>query len=234
MKLVASRRGLTIGVSLAVIMLSPGLASPVTSPRSELEDFFVRAIAIQTGSTSEKHARDDVRSLAQAMFDGRTASRQALGREWNRRTGAERDEFALAFTGVLERAYVSIVQARLPRDRPPAIRVTGEEMSGERGAVVRTKVQSRDGGDVQLDYKMNRPGKTWLIRDVVIDGVSLVENYRAQFGRVLRRTSYAELLEQLRTAAGPGPDKPYAERPRTGLRADALAVAPLAHLAQTP
>jgi hypothetical protein len=61
-----------------------------------------------------------------------------------------------------------------------------------------------------------------------------VENYRAQFGRVLRRTSYAELLEQLRTAAGPGPNKPYAERPRTGLRADALAVAPLAHLAQTP
>ena len=55
-----------------------------------------------------------------------------------------------------------------------------------------------------LDYKMNRPGTAWLIRDVAIDGVSLVENYRAQFARVLRRSSDAELLERLRTVAGTG------------------------------
>lgn len=234
MRLFEAGRALAVGTMLAVIMLSANLASAGTSPRSELEDFFGRALAIRSEATNAKQARDDVRGLARALFDGRTASRHALGREWNQRTGAERDEFARAFTDVLERAYIDIVQARLPRDRPPAIRVIGEDISGDRAAVVRTKVQTRDGGDVQLDYQMNRPGKAWLIRDVVIDGVSLVENYRAQFARVLRRSSYAELLQRLRTVAGTGAETAGAARPRSGPRLDLLALAPLGPPAQTP
>jgi phospholipid transport system substrate-binding protein len=227
-------RGLAVGTMLAVIMLSPNLAGAETSPRGELEDFFGRVVTIRSEATTAKQARDDVRGLARALFDGRTASRQALGGTWDQRTGAERDEFARAFTDVLERAYIDIVQARLPRDRPPAIRVIGENISGDRLAVVRTKVETRDGGDVQLDYKMNRPAKAWLIRDIVIDGVSLVENYRAQFARVLRRASYAELLERLRTVAGTGAERTGADRPRSGPGLDLLALAPLRPPAQTP
>src|SRR5216683_5456012 len=70
----------------------------------------------------------------------------------------------------------------------------------ERGALVRTEVQARYGNDMQLDYLMARSGKGWLVRDVVIDGVSLVENYRAQFARILRTSSYADLV--LRFADG--------------------------------
>ena len=227
-------RGLAIGTVLAMILLSPSLSSAGVSPRGELEDFFGRAMAIRSEATSEKQARDDVRVLARALFDGRTASRGALGREWDHRTGAERDEFARAFTGVLERAYVDMVQARLPRDRPPAIRVIGEDVFGERVAVVRTKVRTRDGGDVQLDYKMSRPGKAWLIRDIVIDGVSLVENYGAQFARVLRRSSYVELLERVRTVAATGVEKSVAVSPRSGLRPDIPVLAPVSWAAQTP
>jgi phospholipid transport system substrate-binding protein len=214
MRCFESGRGFAVGTLLAAIVLTPSLASAGTSPRGELEDFFGRVTAIRSEATSAKQARHEVGRLARALFDGRTASRQALGREWNRHTGAERDEFARAFTGVLERAYLDIVQARLPRDRPPAIRVIGEDISGDRVAEVRTKVQTRDGGDVQLDYKMTRPGKAWLIRDVAIDGVSLVENYRAQFTRVLRRSSYPELLERLRTVAGTGAEKRVAATAR--------------------
>jgi phospholipid transport system substrate-binding protein len=204
MRLFETRRGLAVGIMLAALVSTPSLASAGTSPRGELENFFGRVTAIRSEATDARQARAEAGGLARALFDGRTASRLALGREWNQRTGAERDEFARAFTNVLERAYLDIVQARLPRDRPPAIRVLGEEVSGERVAVVRTKVQTRDGGDVQLDYKMSRPGTAWLIRDVVIDGVSLVENYRAQFARVLRRSSYPELLARLQTVAGTG------------------------------
>ncbi len=74
----------------------------------------------------------------------------------------------------------------------------------ERGALVRTEVQARYGNDMQLDYLMARSGKGWLVRDVVIDGVSLVENYRAQFARILRTASYADLVLRLRTVAGAG------------------------------
>jgi phospholipid transport system substrate-binding protein len=232
--LFATGRGLAIGAMLVAILLSPSPASTATSARAELEDFFVRAIAIRTGATNAKQAREDVRGLARTRFDGRTASRQAMGGEWDRRTGAERDEFARAFTDVLERAYLDIIEGRLPRDRSPAIRIVGEDRLGERVAVVRTRVQTKDGSDAQLYYRMTRPGQTWLIRDVVIDGVSLVDNYRAQFARVLRRSSYAELLTRLRTVAGTGTgtEKTTAALPRSA--PSVFALAPFHLSVQTP
>jgi len=194
-------------------VLTPVLAGAGTSARGELENFFGRAIAIQTEATSPTQARDEVHRLARALFDGREASRRALGLDWDQRTSAERDHFTCTFTGVLERAYLTIVQARLPRDRPPTIRVIREDFASERFAVVRTKVRTRDGSDAQMDYRMTRPGKAWLIRDVVIDGVSLVDNYRAQLARTRRRSSYAELVERLRTVAGaPARDSTAASR----------------------
>ena len=117
------------------------------------------------------------------------------------------------FTGVVEQAYLEIVQSRLPRDRPPAIRIVGEEPIAERGTVIRTEVQGRYGSDMQLDYLMTRSGKGWLIRDIVIDGISLVENYRAQFARILRTSSYADLALRLRMVAGAGTSGPIAAPP---------------------
>src|SRR6266436_6649721 len=192
---------LAVGTMLAVILIS-SLSSAETSPRGELEDFFGQVTAILSVATNSKQARDDVRNLARALFDGRGAARQVLGPEWDRRTGAEREEFSQMFTGLIERAYLEIVQSRLPGDRRPAIRIVGEDIIAERGAVVRTEVQAKYGDDIQLDYLMSRFGKGWLVRDVVIDGISLVENYRAQFARILRTSSYADLMQRLRTVAG--------------------------------
>src|SRR6266702_5828996 len=194
---------LAVGTMLAVILTS-SLSSAETSPRGELEDFFGQVTAILSVATNAKQARDDVGNLARALFDGREAARQALGPDWDRRTGAEREEFIRMFTSVVEQAYLEIVQSRLPRDRPPAIRIVGEEPIAERGTVIRTEVQGRYGSDMQLDYLMTRSGTGWLIRDIVIDGVSLVENYRAQFARVLRTSSYADLVLRLRTVVGAG------------------------------
>jgi phospholipid transport system substrate-binding protein len=200
---------LTVAARLALVMLilvvlSPALAGAGTSARGELESFFGRAIAIQTEATSLTQAREDVRRLALALFDGRDASRRALGADWDQRTSVERDDFSRTFTDVLAKAYLNIMQARLPLARPPMLRVIAEN-STERFAMVRTKVRTRDGRDAQLDYHMTRPDKAWLIRDVVIDGVSLVDNYRAQFAHTRRRSSYAALMELLRTAAGARP-----------------------------
>jgi phospholipid transport system substrate-binding protein len=198
--------------TLALVVLSPGLSGAGSSARGELETFFRRAIAIQTEATSATQARDDVRGLARASFDGREASRRALGSDWDERTSAERDDFARTFTGVLERAYLTIVEARLPHDPPPTIRILGEDLVGERLTVVHTKVRTREGSDAQLDYRMTRPDTAWLISDVVIDGVSLVDNYRAQFAHTRRRSPYVELVERLRTVAG-GPADSIATSP---------------------
>src|SRR6185503_3423552 len=188
---------------LFVLLMIPSLAGGAPSPRAEIEAFFDRAKGILSDATDLKKARAEFLSLTHALFDGRAAARQALGAEWDHRTAAERGEFAGVFSDVFERAYLEIVQGQLPRDRPPVVRVIGEDVNGGRQAVVRTRVTAKDGRDVQMDYTMGRTGERWRVHDVVIDGVSLVENYRAQLARVLRTASHAELLERLRTAAGP-------------------------------
>ena len=203
---------LAVGTMLALILIS-SMSTAETSPRGELEDFFGRVTAILSVATNAKQARDDVRNLARALFDGPGAARRALGSDWELRTVAEREEFTRMFTGVVEQAYLDIVQSRLPRDRPPAIRIVGEDPIAERGTVIRTEVQGRYGSDMQLDYLMTRSGKGWLIRDIVIDGVSLVENYRAQFARILRTSSYADLALRLRTVVGAGTREPIAAAP---------------------
>jgi phospholipid transport system substrate-binding protein len=211
------RYRLVIGSMLALILL-PSLSSAESSPRSRLEEFFHRATAILTDATNAKQARDDVRDLAQALFDGRGAARRALGAEWDNRTVAEREEFARMFTGVLEHAYLEVVRAWLPRDRPPAIRILGEDVAEGRVTVIRTQIQVRDGSDVRLDYVMTNADGAWRVHDVVIDGVSLVENYRAQFAHILRTSSYADLAARLQAVAPTNVGEPVGTSPSTGYR----------------
>jgi outer membrane protein OmpA-like peptidoglycan-associated protein len=199
------RDGRFAAIVLAVIVLvSPSSAASLT-PRAQLEDFFGRATTIVLGATDARQAVDDARHLTETAFDGRTAARQVFGPEWDRYTSAEREDFARTFTAVLARTYVEVARGWLPRDRPPVVRVLGEELAeAGRTATVRTSVRARDGRDVLVDYQMNKPDGTWLIHDVVMDGVSLLANYRAQFVRVSRTSSPAELIARLRAVAGPG------------------------------
>jgi outer membrane protein OmpA-like peptidoglycan-associated protein len=210
-----------VGAMLAALLLS-GVSSAESSARAQLEEFFRRATAILSEGTDANRARDDVRDLAHPLFDGRRAARRALGAEWDKRTGAEREEFARIFTAVLERAYLDMVRARLPRNRPPAIHVVAEDITGRHTATVRTRVQAKDSSDVQIDYLMTRPDEDWLVHDIVIDGVSLVGNYGAQFARVLRTASYAELVGQLLTMGGAG--EPITASPIDSERPDDVVV----------
>src|SRR6266567_4700012 len=96
-----------VGAMLAV-MLCSGISSAESSARTEIEEFFRRATAILTEGTDADRARDEVRELAHALFDGRRAARSALGAEWDPRTGPEREEFARvlrasSYAGLVER-----------------------------------------------------------------------------------------------------------------------------------
>ena len=191
-------------VTVLAVALIPGVSSAEPSPHGALDalqDFFGRAAGIQSKATNAKQGLEDVRDLARALFDGHSAGRRALGPEWDQRTGPEQEEFSRLFTAALEHAYLEMLRAQLPRDWLSAIHMTGEEATGEDGAVVRTAVQARNGSTVRFDYMMTRSNAGWRVHDVVIDGVSLLGNYRAQFARILRTSSYADLLARLRVVA---------------------------------
>ncbi len=139
-----------------------------------------------------------IRNVVSDHLDVREAARLAFGHEWHARTSTERDEVVRLFGDLLEHAYVSRIASRATVHRGLAIRYLGESIDGNR-ATVTTTIGSRDGGEIPIEYRMIQHGHRWAIYDVLIDGVSLVANYRAQFSRIIQRSSYSELVARLKT-----------------------------------
>jgi len=127
------------------------------------------------------------------IFDFSETANRALGQHWAQRTPAEREEFVRLFTDLFKRTYVSKVDQFNSRDDVPGRTVEEDH------AVVRTTLVLGKGGEVSLDYLMHHPGDRWQVYDLNIDGVSLVANYRAQFNKVIRTSSYEALVTTLRS-----------------------------------
>src|SRR5438128_12681680 len=180
------------------------------SPREQLDDFFRKATTLLREASHASQAQHEIRQLARLRFDVPGAARRVLEPEWSALSVVERDQFIQLFGDRLLWGYLSIVRGKLPRDRPPAIRLVDEEVgAGGRVALVRTMVGAKDGTDVRFDYVMTKAGANWLVHDVVVDGVSLMENYRSWVAHVLRASSYAGLVARLRSEAAAGEPTPY-------------------------
>jgi phospholipid transport system substrate-binding protein len=137
--------------------------------------------------------REAVRKVAVEIFDVNETARRALGRHWQGRSAAERDEFVHLFADLLERTYISKVDLF----GGEKLRYTTETVDGD-FAVVRAKVTTPKGLEVPVEARMLRKGDHWFIYDIAIQNVSLIANYRTQFDRIIRTSSYEELVKKMR------------------------------------
>jgi phospholipid transport system substrate-binding protein len=153
--------------------------------------------------------RAEIRKAAEEIFDAEEMSRRALGPHWNARTPAERREFVTLFTDLLERSYM----ARVESGRGGKVLYAGEAVTGDE-ATVRTRIITAQRTEVPVDYRMHRKEQRWQVYDVTIEGISLINNYRSQFNSVIQSSSYAALVERLRSketdaaASPPSPRRP--------------------------
>ena len=143
---------------------------------------------------SAQERRQAVRRVAIEILDFEEISRRSLGRHWDARTARERQEFMQLFGDLLERAYI----ARLETYSGEQIALVGDESVGNR-AIVKTKVITRRGAEIPVEYRMHLRDGKWLVYDVVIEGVSLIANYRAQFNKIITTSSYEELVKKMKT-----------------------------------
>jgi len=157
-----------------------------------------------------------IRKVVIDSFDVRQAASLALGREWHVRSSTERDEFVRLFGDLLEHAYVSRIASRVSAQRGLAIRYLEESVEGDQ-ATVTAAMESRDGSEIPLVYRMIRLGSRWAVYDVLIDGVSLVVNYRAQLHRTIRLSSYQQLVALLKAKLGWAPTVATAEAETPGV-----------------
>jgi phospholipid transport system substrate-binding protein len=136
--------------------------------------------------------RQRVRQAVDRRFDYEEMAKRSLGPTWGRLNATQRREFTRLFSQLLEATYAE----RLETYTGEQVRYLSETRD-DGFAEVRTVLMRRD-DRIPMNYRLiNKP--PWVVYDVVIEGVSLVSNYRSQFQRVISETSYAELVRRLRT-----------------------------------
>jgi phospholipid transport system substrate-binding protein len=200
------RTRLLIAIAAAVSVASPVLAAEPTEVLRKRVDRVVQLLS-QPGNH-----RAEIRQVAEEVFDFEEMSRRALGPHWNARTPEERGEFVRLFTDLLERTYVGRVESA----RGGKVLYGGDTIDGNE-ATVRTRLVTPQRTEIPLDYRMHRKNGRWQIYDVNVEGISLVNNYRSQFNTVIQSSSYAALVERLRSkepdpAASAAPPSPRRSR----------------------
>jgi phospholipid transport system substrate-binding protein len=147
------------------------------------------------GSDKDQERRQRVRQIIFESFDFREMGRESLGTHWGTLTPPQRDEFTELFGSLFERSYNRLV-LRVLGERQA---LYGSESIQQDRATVATTLVSNQDARLPVDYRLVRHGERWAIYDVAIDGVSLAMNYRAQFSKVLRTSSYEVLVQRIKT-----------------------------------
>ena len=196
----ATCHALALAVVATLTLHTAPAAQEAAGPAAELAlhvDRIFKTLEDPTLKAGEKAAarRAAVRMAVGEIFDFAEASRRALGRYWDERTPEERERFVRLFTDLLDRGYLSRIELY---DGEQVI-VIGETVEGD-SAVVQTVVVTKDGSRTGVDYAMRRADEPrWRVWDVRIAGMSLVSSYRAQFHKIIRTSSWDDLVRRLET-----------------------------------
>jgi phospholipid transport system substrate-binding protein len=193
-------RALVAAVLGLGVLLGPWLTAPARAgaPLDQLRGQIDRVLKALDDPELKKEARGTarraaVRRIADDIFDFQETAKRSLARHWQPRTPAEREEFVKLFSDLLERSYISKIELY----GGEKIVYINDVTEGDQ-ALVRTRIITKGGAEVPVEYRMLKRGERWLVYDVVIEGVSLVANYRTQFNKIIQTSSYAELVKKMK------------------------------------
>lgn len=136
--------------------------------------------------------RAKLRDLVAKRFDFIEMARRSLAKEWRKRTETEKEEFVSIFSFLMERSYISKIEAYTDEE----IQYRKERIDEELASVI-TVIVTKKRQEIPIHYRLIKNGTEWRVYDVIIEGVSLVKNYRQQFRSVIRKTSYSALVKKL-------------------------------------
>jgi len=182
---------------LLVTVLVLGLASDAWAgpPTDQLRTYTDQVLKVlQNPALSLPERREAVKHLAEDVFDVSETAKRALGQHWLQRTPAERAEFVKLFANLLEQTYI----ARIGEFGGEKLTYVSEQIDADR-AIVRARITTLKGTEVPVESRLLLNENRWLIYDILVENLSLISNYRSQFDRVIRTTSYEELVKRLKT-----------------------------------
>ena len=184
----------------ATLLLAAAATAGTTAPKDVVQTSVTRVLAIVSEQTSGARSeglerrRTEMRRVANELFDFEEMARRALSRHWSTRSRAEQTEFVELFTDLLERTYVSRIEAYAGEK----ISYPTEIIDGEY-ATVRSHIVTRRRTETTLDYRLHfADSRKWKVFDISVDGVSFVATYRSEFNRILQQSTYASLVDRMR------------------------------------
>ncbi|HET8564814.1 MAG TPA: ABC transporter substrate-binding protein [Candidatus Binatia bacterium] len=181
---------------LVAVPLSVGAGEPTEQLSATINAFVSILASTPVAELRAKGLPENARELIFVRFDFSEMTKRSLGSHWNSLSQAEQHEFVEAFTQRLLVFYGRTVRS----SDGDKIQFKGEVQEGGE-ARVETKVVGGYGEELPIDYKLHDVDGQWKVYDVSIDHVSLVNNYRAQFERVIAKSSVKDLLRKVKDQA---------------------------------
>ena len=188
-----------IAFSVSLVSVSAALAADdptlTAAPRQLINETATKIVSILAKKDQTTETRiSEIESLAYEIFDFTTMSKLVLARNWKKMDKAKRKEFVVEFKRHLSRTYGT----RLDRYEQEEVDVYGAQVEVRNDVSVKTRILGGQFDGAEIAYRLRNRRDEWKIIDVVIEGVSLVSNYRSQFKEVLNGGSIEDLLVRLR------------------------------------
>jgi len=190
-----------LNVFVVIVGLAAGLYATAANagvPTEQVRGTVDQVIAILADpslktESKQKERRDQLRRVIFARFDFAEMARRSLGPEWRRRTAAEQQEFINLFTDLLQDSYIGTIES-YSGDKVGYTR----ELQEKDNAEVQTTLTTKGESAYSINYRLRLVDKDWKVYDVVIENISVVNNYRSQFSRVISKSSYEELVRAMK------------------------------------
>ena len=195
------RKNITIVVAVlatCLLTLSPP-AVRAGVPTDQVRQTADRVLSVLQDSRlksadKQRERREQLREIIASRFDFPEMAKRSLGSNWQKGNSDEQRQFVELFTELLEKSYADQIESY---DGEKI--VYGRENVNQDHADVDTKIVTKKGEQISVSYKLRSASGDWKVYDVVIENISLVNNFRSQFNRILTNASFADLLKKLQS-----------------------------------
>ena len=137
--------------------------------------------------------RQLIRAIADERFDWEEAASRSLARHWVQRTDQEKREFVALFSDLLEATYMD----KVDNYSGEHVHYVGENTDRNYG-VVQVKIVTTTDAEIPVEYRVKRRNDDWVVYDISVEGVSMINNYRTQFNSIILKSSYEDLVKRLK------------------------------------
>ena len=189
---------LSVSIVAALMVLCSGNSANAGEPTEAIRGAVNQGVEILKNAKFDNQKQrvqviDRLREIVYPLFDFNEMSMRSLGANWRRINPQQRQEFVSTFTALLEKTYADQIDLYNGQQ----VVYSGESIDGDY-AQVDSRIIDKNGQTYSVAYRLHRVDAKWRIYDVVAENISIVNNYRSQFNRVIAKSSFEELLKTMK------------------------------------